>query len=285
MEIPDLNMISDFEAGVKCLQNPSLISSSLPISGIGRSFWKWGALILALVATFRGIIRRIKLFFFYIRAVKPSVEPLLQYLSEDFDFSDSDGEEDSSCSSSEEEEVVRRATTSFAGRLRNRRRRETSVVERFPWSGFASGGKSVVKLWDNLAVGYDFDAEVFMREVYTDLNLTNKVFPESRRSTAMASPAVVVSSEVIGSRNDVVVAAYDTRLKGRSPAICAEWQTPAKISVDVNAAGVERVYVEDRAAGVVTVGDLRNMKTALGELTEVNVETWWDAGALTADDA
>ncbi|RAL53499.1 unnamed protein product [Cuscuta campestris] len=278
MEIPDLNMISDFEAGVKCLQNPSLISSSLPISGIGRSFWKWGALILALVATFRGIIRRIKLFFFYIRAVKPSVEPLLQYLSEDFDFSDSDGEEDSSYSSSEEEEVVRRTTTSFSGRLRNRRRRETSVVERFPWSGFASGGKSVVKLWDNLAVGYDFDAEVFM-------NLTNKVFPESRRSTAMASPAVVVSSEVIGSRNDVVVAAYDTRVKGRSPAICAEWQAPGKNSVDVNAAGVERVYVEDRAAGVVTVGDLRNMKAALGELTEVNVETWWDAGALTSDDA
>lgn len=284
MEIHDLNMISDFEAGVKCLQNPSLISTSLPIPGFGRSFWKWGALLLAVLATFRGLIRRIKLFFFYLRAVKPSVEPLLQYLSEDFDFSDSD-DEDSSYSSSEEEET-RLTSTSFADRwgkdsgadLRNRRR--GSCIERFPWSGFSPVGKSVVELWDNLSMGYDFDAEVIMRDVYTD---PNKIFPESPRVKAvtMASPAVVLSSEVIGSRKDVAVAAYDTRVSGRSPVICAEWKTPAKNGVGINAGGVEKVYVEDRAAGVLTVGDWRYMKTPL--ITEVNVEEWWDGDALTTE--
>lgn len=296
MEIPDLNMISDFEAGVNCLQNPSLISRSLAVSGIGNSFWKWGALILAVVATFGGIIRRIKLLFIYIRTVKPSAEPLLQYLNDDFDFSDDDDDELSSASS--EDEDVRRhprsptdrvdkdfgvAGSSFScfreqgqnGNLRNRRRR--SSCERFQWSDFA-GGKSVVKLWDNLSLGYDFDEEVRVWDLNKDLKFAN-IFGGSS-----VVPAVVLSSEVRENSNDVVLSAYDTRMKGQAPAICAEWHAPAAKIVGVNAGGVEKVYVRDNAAGVVTVGDMRNIKTPLGSLTETDGDTWWDADAVITEE-
>lgn len=299
MEIPDLNMISDFEAGVNCLQNPSLISRSLAVSGIGNSFWKWGALILAVVATFGGIIRRIKLLFIYIRTVKPSAEPLLQYLNEDFDFSDDDDEDELSSASSEDEDSVRRnrrtvtdrverdfgvAGTSFScfreqgqnGNLRNRRRR--SSCERFPWSDFGAG-KSVVKLWDNLSLGYDFDEEVRVWDLNKDLKFAN-IFGGS----PMASPAVVLSSKVRENRDDVVLSAYDTRMKTQAPAICAEWHAPAAKISGVNAGGVKKVYVRDNAAGVVTVGDMRNIKTPLGSLTETDGDTWWDADAVITED-
>ncbi|CAH9081434.1 unnamed protein product [Cuscuta europaea] len=267
MEIPDLNMISDFEAGVKCLQNPSFISRSFPISGIERSFWKWGALILALIATFGGILRRLKLFFFYIRTVKPSAEPLLQYLNEDFDFSDEDDDENSSIASSEEDEIRRITSTSFyKGRRRNggnmRFRRRRDVVERLPaWSG----GKSVVKLWDNLALGYDFDEEVIsLWDLNKDVEPTN-TFPGSNRIPAvtMASPSVVMSSEARDNGEDVIFAAYDTRKAGKAPAICAEWHSRVKNVVDINCGGDEKVYVGDRGAGVLAVGDMRNIKTPL----------------------
>lgn len=306
MEIPDLNMISDFEAGMNCLQNPSLISRSFAISGIGNSFWKWGALILAVVATFGSIIRRIKLLFIYIRTVKPSAEPLLQYLTDDFDFSDDDDDELSSDSS--EEDDVTRNPSSFSdrvdrdfgvagsgfscfreqgrnGNFRNRRRRGS--FERFPWADFAAG-KSVVKLWDNLSLGYDFDEEVRVWDLNKDLKFPN-IFGDSSVVPAMTmgSPAVVLSSEVRennSNNNDVVLSAYDTRMKGQAPAICASWHAPAAKFLGVNGGGVEKVYVRDNAAGVVTVGDMRNVKTPLGSLTETDGDTWWDADAVIADD-
>ncbi|KAL2546438.1 uncharacterized protein Fot_15671 [Forsythia ovata] len=99
-----MNVISGFEVAIKCLQNPYLISRLFSLSGFGMvpqayNFWKWGALILALLATLSSIIRRIKIFFIHLHAFKSSPQAFVQ--SNDLEFSDDD--EFASVSSQEEE--------------------------------------------------------------------------------------------------------------------------------------------------------------------------------------
>ncbi|XP_016504007.1 uncharacterized protein LOC107822035 [Nicotiana tabacum] len=251
-------MISNFEADVKFLQNPSLISQFFSLSAIEKvpqvySFCKWGALVLAIVASFSSLIRKGKLLFIYVRKIKPSAEPLLQYLSEDFDFSDDeDDDECSSVSSNDEELTPVDEDFSVAGssfyfkeqgqksNLRLRRRR--SSYERFPLTEFAAG-KSVVKLWDSLTLGLDFN-DSFDR-----------------------SDFMILSSEVRDGKNGVVLDAYDTRMRRQSPAICAEWGNGKAVGISGN--GVEKVYVRDEVAGVLTVGDMRNVNTAVQTVTEL----------------
>lgn len=309
MEFPEINMISNFEAGVKCLQNPSLVSRFFALSPIEKvpqvySFWKWGALILAILATFSSLVRKIKLLFIYIRRIKPSAEPLLQYLGEDFDFSDDDEDVDddkcSSTASSDDEDLLDQqidvdftvAGSSFYfrekgqnGNLRFRRRRNS--LERFPWTEF-SAGKNVVKLWDSLALGLDYEYEDLSKSVVSlwDLNQEEKLgylFSGSSEvpSVTMASPSVVLSSEVKNNQNGVVLAAYDTRIKSKSPAICADWGAGSGKVVGVNGSGVGKVYVRNEAAGMLTVGDMRNVKTPL---EKIDGDTWWDADAVIVEE-
>lgn len=308
MEFPEINMISNFEAGVKCLQNPSLVSRFISLSPIEKvpqvySFWKWGALILAILATFSSLIRKIKLFFIYIRRIKPSAEPLLQYLGEDFDISDDDDGDDDKCSSaasSDDEDLLDQqidedftvAGSSFffreKGQNRNfRLRRRRNSFERFPWTEF-SAGKNVVKLWDSLALGLDYEYEDLSKSVVSlwDLNQEEKIgnlFSGSSQvpSVAMASPSVVLSSEVKNDRNGVVLAAYDTRMKSNSPAICADWGAGSGKVVGVNASGVGKVYVRNEGAGMLTVGDMRSVKTPLEKIDD---DTWWDADAVIVEE-
>ncbi|KAK4376448.1 hypothetical protein RND71_002744 [Anisodus tanguticus] len=291
MDFPEINMIGDFEAGVKCLQNPSLIQKLPQV----YHFWKWGALILAILATFSSLMRKIKLLFILIRRIKPSTEPLLQYLGEDFDISDDDDENDDKCSSSEtfsddedlllDQQIDEGQNRNFTvagssfyfrekeGQNRNlRTRRRRNSLERFPWTEF-SAGKNVVKLWDSLALGLDYEYDDLSKSVVSlwDLNEEEKIgnlFSGSSNvpSVVMASPAVVLSSEVKNDRNDVVLTAYDTRMKSNSPAICADWGA-GKV-VGVNSSGV---YVRNEADGILTVGDMRNVKTPLENITETDV--------------
>ncbi|XP_004238933.1 uncharacterized protein [Solanum lycopersicum] len=306
MEFPEINMISDFEAGVKCLQNPSMVSRFFSLSPIEKvpqvySFWKWGALILAILATFSSLIRKIKLLFIYVRRIKPSAEPLLQYLGEDFDISDDDDEDDKCSSaaapSSDDEDLLDQqidedftvAGSCFyfreKGNLRFRRRRNS--LERFPWTEF-SAGKNVVKLWDSLALGLDYEYEDLSNSVVSlwDLNQEEKIgnlFTGSSKvpSVAMASPSMVLSSEVKNDRNGVVLAAYDTRMRSNSPAIYADWGKGSGKVVGVNGSGVGKVYVRNESAGKLTVGDLRNVKTPL---EKIDGDTWWDADAVIVEE-
>ncbi|XP_016469142.1 uncharacterized protein LOC107791569 [Nicotiana tabacum] len=306
MDFPEINMISDFEAGVKCLQNPSLISRFFSLSEVTQiyGFWKWGALIIAVVATFSSLIRKIKLLFVYVFTLKPSAEPLLQYLGEDFDISDSDDEDDK-CStppSSDDEDLIDRqidedfrvSGSSFyfkeQGQNHNLRlRRQRNSFERFPWTEF-SAGKNVVKLWDSLALGLDYEYDDLSKSVVSlwDLNAEQKIsdiFSGSSQvpAVATASPSVVLSSEVKNDRNGVVLAAYDTRMKSQSPAICAEWRKGSGKVVGVNAADAGKLYLKNKAAGFLTVGDLRNVKSPL-VITEGDDDTWWDADAVIIEE-
>lgn len=193
MEIPEISMISDFQAGMNCLKNPSLVSGFLPLSGIEKvpqvySFWKWGAVILAILATFSSVIKRVKLLILHIRRIKPSPESLLQHLDLDLDLTDDsddddggDGGDDNQTSVYSSDDEEDEPTTSFwfqspgdedfsvkgSGNffrnhwqnanlnLRRRILGEKSGLE-LNWADFPAG-KNVVKLWDSLGLSLSFD--------------------------------------------------------------------------------------------------------------------------------
>ncbi|XP_059310244.1 uncharacterized protein LOC132061440 [Lycium ferocissimum] len=284
-------MISYFEADVKCLQDPSLISQFFSLSSIEK------VLFLAIVATFSSLISRIKVILIYLRRIKPSSEPLLQYLSEDFDFSDDDDE----CSSvsSDNEEVTStmssrdqlpvdqdfsvagssfysskqgqnfchcmtyrsrvRAHTSWdealprtlllqdalctglpfkqGQRSNSRLRQRQNSDDRFPLTEFI-GGKSVVKLWD----------------LNKQQKTSNMVFTYDARDE----------------NNDVVLAAYDTRMRCQFPVICAEWGRGEVVDIG----GGEKVYVRDEVGGVLKVGDMRKAKMPVETVTCDPLRNW-----------
>uniref|UniRef100_A0A5B7C3T2 Uncharacterized protein n=1 Tax=Davidia involucrata TaxID=16924 RepID=A0A5B7C3T2_DAVIN len=302
MVIPDISIISNFEAGMNFLQNPSLLSGSFSLSGIGKvsqlySFWKWSALILALVTTFSCIlINRIKILFLKFHIFKPlaSSEPLLQQLDDDSDFSEDDtcslassvDEEFESAASSEDRQPVDEdfcvAGSSYYRDeqwqnrdLRLRRRR--SGGDRFSWSDFATG-KSVVKLWDSFGFGLDLEDSSGSVISIWDLNKDKKISSVLGRicqipAVSMLSPTMILSAEVNNS-NSVVVGAYDTRVGRQIPAIYAEWRLNQCKIVGINSGGVEKVYVRDEVTGALTIGDMRNVKTPLQNLTESDGDTW-----------
>lgn len=299
MEIPEINMLSDFEAGMKCLQNPSFISrfSSFP------SFWKWGALIFAIFATFSSVIKRIKLIFIHFHTVIPSSNQTADV----FEFSDDD---DVSLASSDDEqegeEEEDHPTTSFGGQhrvdedfcvrgsilsfksqwqngqLRQRRRRSSGGA----WSEFASG-KNVVKLWDSLGFSLDIDEDLFNYDpkgvVSTwDLHQEEKpgVFSGGVWGVPAAVPTVLLTAEGNRKGDGVILGGYDTRMRSSVPALYAEWRSPAEKVAGVSTAGVGKVYVRDDVSGVVTVGDVRNVRRPLESVRESDGDTWWDADAV-----
>lgn len=320
IEIPEISMIADFEAGVNCIQNPSFISRFFSLSNviILCGFWQWGAVILAILATFRSIVKRIKII--HIRRLKSSSESLLHHLDIDLDLTD-DETDDSSRASSESDDDDPTSTASFGdeyddfsvkgssllynnrlqnGNLRFRFNRRGEGDEVFGWADFTTG-KNVVKLWDSLglSIGFDsFDDSSDSESVVSlwDLDQEKKisdVFASSRHSppvsvTAAPSRSMVLTAGTNDSRNGtVVLGAYDTRMGGRKPAIFAEWGSPAAAAgkaFGVTPGGVGKVYVGDDVSGIVTVGDVRRAKTQLETMTETDGDMWWDADAVIVED-
>ncbi|KAK1425668.1 hypothetical protein QVD17_21023 [Tagetes erecta] len=187
MEIADLNLIADFEAGIKCLQNPSLISKLSSLDKIPKlySFWTFTALIIAVFATFTNTFNKIKLFIHQIRlkflnsCQNSYPERIFDDDDFDFDFSDDDDQDFDTPSSvaesdnedheldSEDDESNRVGAVfraegldcwgndeGYDGNFTLRRR------NRFSWSDF-SAGKSVVQLWDSFGLGLDFEDDEY----------------------------------------------------------------------------------------------------------------------------
>ncbi|XVE75200.1 hypothetical protein DITRI_Ditri12bG0076600 [Diplodiscus trichospermus] len=312
MEIPVFERISDFEAGINTLNNPSFLSQVYALSGFEKiyatySFWKWGALILALLASFSAIINRLKILIISFRRHPslPSQPPL-----HDTDF---DTDTDSSCASSDDESEYEEPSTSEKWRQvdedfrvrgtghliddqwQNRkftlRKRRSSVGDLFSWAEELTSGKNVVKLWENLGIGFglDLDESDNVLNVY-DVNKGTKltsifggksVFQAV--SAPSSTPAVVLSASTDSSSRGVAVSAWDTRLPCRFPAILAEWRPNKSVEniATVKADGVEKVYVRGDVTGKLTVGDMRNVSSPL---TEPDVDTWWDADAVIVSD-
>ncbi|XAR52417.1 hypothetical protein NMG60_11020498 [Bertholletia excelsa] len=305
MQIPELNIISDFEAGMNCLQNPSLLSRFFSLSGIQvYSIWKWGALILALV----GIITRVKLLFFRFYKSKVLASSGSPALELDGEFELDEDESSSSASSDEEEYEPRKqiegtepveedfcvAGSSFCrddwrreGRDLRFRRGRSCVGDRFSWSDLANP-RSVVKLWDSLGLGFDFE-EDSSESVVSVWDLNKDLKTNSYTSQRCQIPAVGMSSRAVilsaGSSNkNVLFGVYDTRVPSQTPAIYAEWEPQCETVLGVDSGGVEKVYVRDGITASVTVGDMRNVKAPLDNLTEVDGDTWWDVDAVIVSD-
>ncbi|KAG8498423.1 hypothetical protein CXB51_006898 [Gossypium anomalum] len=316
MEIPVINRISDFEASISTLNNPSFLSQVYALSGIDKiyqayHFWKWGALILALLASLSTIINRLKILVIRFRRNHSlPCRPLLY----DTDF-DTDSET-SSCSSSDNEVEYEEPSASQNWRQvdedfrvrgsghfiddqwRNSgstlRKRRSSIGDLFSWAEELTSGKSVVKLWDNLGLGFrlDLDESDNVLNVY-DINKETKIrsiFGEKSDfqavSASSSSPAVVVSAGGDSSTRRVAVSAWDTRLDCRQPVILTEWcpEKPMEKISAVNTDGVEKVYIRGDVKGMLTVGDMRKASSPLRNLTDSEVETWWDADAVIVSD-
>ncbi|KAD7116655.1 hypothetical protein R6Q59_006612 [Mikania micrantha] len=236
MEITELNLINNFEAGMKCLQNPSLISKLPSIDNIPHlySFWTFGALIIAVFATFTSMFNRIKMFIHQIRlkllASCQNSCPDQIFDDDDFDFEFSDNDDDhdtpSLVAESDYEDLgsddgrvdeVFRAEGSEGFTLRRR--------NGFSWSDF-SAGKSVVQLWDSFGLGLDFedDESDYGSEIAIwDLDRDVKISSGGQRQVAPVAENVVLTAELNDHTGGVGFGTYDSRVDCTSPAMYAAW--------------------------------------------------------------
>ncbi|WCJ24506.1 hypothetical protein M5689_006461 [Euphorbia peplus] len=263
MEIPVLNRIGDFETRITSLHNPSFL------------FLKWGALILAVVASLSTILKRI-IFRLHCSFFPPPSSPV----SIPYDYS-YDSDTDSSCSSvssssqddqdyeneqeedEDDEEPIGSLDDDFSvkGYDQNhglRKRRNRSIEDLFSSFAELTNGKNVVKLWDNLGLGFRFNAGI---ESSNHISL----YDTNSDRSLFSSPAVIVSAETNVSAHLLKV--RDTRVGGRLPEILAEWRPKLGKIVGIGGGHV---------TGRLTVGDLRKAQSPLA-MTESNEDTWWDA--------
>ncbi|KOM46012.1 hypothetical protein LR48_Vigan06g131800 [Vigna angularis] len=110
MQVPLIDRINDLQVGLNSLQTPSFssqITTSLASVSIAYNFCKWGAVILALVATFGSIINRITIFIIRFRTKAPSLPSIEEYddvYSSTDDDDDYENDDDLTYSSSEYED-------------------------------------------------------------------------------------------------------------------------------------------------------------------------------------
>ena len=149
----------------------------------------------------------------------------------------------------------------------------------------------MVKLWDNLGLGFGLDLDesenvLNVYDVNKETKLTSIFGGKSvlkAVSAPSSSPAVVVSAGADSSSRRLAVSAWDTRLDCRLPAILTEWKPKKSVEkiAAVNADGVEKVYIRGDVTGKLTVGDMRKVSLPL---TESEMDTWWDADAVIVSD-
>lgn len=295
-----INRIRDFEVGLNSINDPSFLSRSVAVSGIGKlhqayGFWKWGALIIAFLAYFTNFVSKLNSLVVRLRKIDVSVSsPTL--------FDDYDSDSDVSCSSTvssddeedEEDEdediddvdsVFSRSRVNGGFRVRGsdyydddegsngnctwmQQRCSGSFGDLFSWPDLGGIGSSgVVKLWDHLDIdgGDDDDHENVVATFFKNCSFT--------------SSPVILAAEKKGV-DAVKVKACDPRVGFKMPALLAEWRQPGRLLgniIGVDAGGVEKVYVRDDVSGEIAVGDLRKFN---GVLTECEAETWWDADVV-----
>ncbi|KAI4313916.1 hypothetical protein L6164_026858 [Bauhinia variegata] len=308
MEVPVFQRFNDFQVGLSTLHNPSL--RGIQSISIAFSFCKWGAVILALVAAFGSIIKRVKILVIRFQREKHSL-PSFPHLSEldDGDFSSTDDEGSYSPTSStalsefEEEEdepspssssyfswrrtdddfLVRGSGHRFDAQLQNddaMLRRRRSIGELFSLSELVNN-RSVVKLWDSIGFGLGLDFDYSDSSSGSMISVYDGETPVPAVSNS--SPPVLFSAGTNGSGN-LELKIWDTRLRRRIPAVFADWGPQLGKINGVGSSGVQKVYVRDDAGCGVTVGDMRNVNSPLRKVTKSNVDTWWDTDAVIVTD-
>jgi hypothetical protein len=67
------------------------------------------------------------------------------------------------------------------------------------------------------------------------------------------------------------------------PEVFAELRPTLGKIVGVVVGGVEKVYVRDDVTGELTVGDMRKPSSPLVNVTESDVDTWWETDAVIVE--
>ncbi|CAK8537217.1 unnamed protein product [Lathyrus sativus] len=296
MQVPLIDRFGDFQAGFNSLQNPSfpsqIATTSFQSVSIAFNFCKWGAVILALVATFGSIINKLTIFIIHLRK-KASSLPSIAF-DDDFSSDDDDIVSLSSSSDFEDEEPSVSSTSSFNDFFRisgssinnefqtqnGGHQRQRSIGDIFSLFELANS-ESVVKLWDSIGFGLGLDFDEYEDGV---ISSNDCVSNQNALSTHVDSPAVVVSAGE-GARGNLAVEIWDTRLRRRKPSVVAEWGPTVGNTVRVESGGVQKVYVRDDGHQRLTVGDMRKVSIPLGNVTESDADSiWWDADAVIISD-
>ncbi|KAE9605695.1 hypothetical protein Lal_00024826 [Lupinus albus] len=289
MEVPLIDRLNDLQLGLNSLHSPSQIIYPLSIS-IAYNLCKWGAVILALVATFGTFINKVTIFIIRFRNKAATSIPSIPYLDDfedsddddDYDFSNDDDDATSSEFEEDEENDESSASASSSrfyfrvsgsddnefqnGSCTPKRRRNIGDI--FSLSEIANR-KSVVKLWDSIGFGLGLDFDDY----------EEPVTPRCKSPAILTSSPSVVLSAGEGACGNLAVEVWDTRLRCRKPSVVAEWGTNVGKTVRVESGGVQKVYVRDDGRYSVMVGDMRNVRTPLGNVTESDADIWWDADA------
>ncbi|XP_018825535.1 uncharacterized protein LOC108994679 [Juglans regia] len=305
MEIPVISCLNELELSIP---NSSLFARILSVSGFeASSIWKVGALILAIVASFSTIANGINVFILKIKRDNSiASEPLLKFVG-DYD-TDSEGETCSSLSSSleddgeededdEEPESHRCQPVDEDFRVAGgsdhyvesyEENRKSKFRRRFSWADFA-GGRSVVKLWDNLGLGLDFnddgdDSAESVISVYDTNKETriSSVFGGKPVAASTSPSLIVMASRENGSRDGLSLRLWDTRVRCRIPAMLGQWRPQLGKIVRVGYGGVEKVYFRDDATGDLKVGEVKKVSSPLGNGSDM--DTWWDADTVIRHD-
>ncbi|XP_074338319.1 uncharacterized protein LOC141676548 [Apium graveolens] len=277
MEIARLNIITDF------------ISPISRVPQFYASFWKWGALVFAIFATCTSLFARIKLYLVRLHSIKHSssvsLHDHLQQLNNDSDFSDND-DDNNSLSAREsvddefdsifayyddqdvhapykgEQDYSVAGSYSYCDNQGQISYLEHQGNVNFDICGLFTTGKSVVKQWDYLGLGFqeNLTSEPSIYDISKDENV-GTFFDV----THQISPAIIYLTEMSNGSNGVKIGAYDRRIRAEKPVMYAEWGSSFGKVAGLSYGGVEVVYVKH--GGACTVCDMRNLRSPLKVLS------------------
>lgn len=284
MEIPVINRMTELEASISSLNNPSLISrliSTLELnSSVPFQFCKWGALFLTLLYAFALFAYKIKILVLHFHSKSKSLlssvsDPLQSHF--DDEFSADDGENDDVCSSSDDDDEEEEVPSSSCEEL-------TRFDEDFQVKG--SSGNFSENPWQKRKLGLRRRRSIGDNFSLSELVNANGVVKlwESSIPAVSFSPTVTFTA---GACEDgrLGLGLWDFRMKWESPAVQTEWKSDWRgraVRVGIDSGRTGKVYVRDDRSMGLTVGDVRMADTALENLTESGEATWWDADGVTS---
>lgn len=294
-----LNRITELRGDLGSLPNPNFLSRIFTSFSPSQHFWKWGAVIIALLATFSSIINRVKILIIVIRGrtrITPISEPLhggetgglvsenhrsLPLLTSEFE-DESDGVTEPDDGSDFRVKGSGRCSGEIDGRrlsgLRRRHNGGGDGGDSFWWSYFGSE-RSVVRQWGDVKLKCEFeDLSGSLISLYDENEEAEicSIFSggASMQAAALSPRRMVVAAGESGLGN-VSLKLWDTRGRSQTPVVAAEWNSPSKKIVDVYSEDVEKVYLRDDGGSEIMVTDVRKVRsvTEKSSMSPVKIET------------
>ncbi|XP_022993318.1 uncharacterized protein LOC111489361 [Cucurbita maxima] len=290
MEVPVLNRIAELGSDLGLLRIFTSFSPS-------PHFWKWGAVLITLLATFSGIINRLKILIIVIRR-RSRTTPISEPLSRSLHGGETAGlvSENlrssllSSLESANEKEADREPDdgsdfrvkgTARCSRLR-RRYGGGSDGDSVPWSWPCFGSeRSVVRQWVDVKFKCEFEklsgSVISLYDENEEAEICSILSDGAPLQVAALSPGrmVVAAGESVSS--NVSLKLWDTRCRSRTSVLAAEWNSPSGKVVDVYSDDVDKIYLIDNGGDRIVVGDVRKVRSVSENSSAVDNGGWWES--------